>query len=133
MRIFVTGATGVLGNAVVPGLRDASRADLTREGIEALRALFKEPRSSYRGTCRRFQDVESFPKPIQSPLPIYSGGNVEGPIQRAASLCEGWLPAKIGLQDIRVTAHLVVKISDSIPNCTQHLHVLFTPNGHSAQ
>jgi probable F420-dependent oxidoreductase len=86
---------------VVPDLRDASRADLTREGIEALRVLFKEPQSSYQGTYRRFQDVESFPKPIQSPLPIYSGGNVEGSIQRAASLCEGWLPAKIGPEGIR--------------------------------
>jgi probable F420-dependent oxidoreductase len=86
---------------VVPDLRDASRADLTREGIEALRVLFQERRSSYQGAYRRFKDVESFPKPIQSPLPIYAGGNVEGSIERAASLCEGWLPAFLGPEDIR--------------------------------
>lgn len=87
--------------SVVPDLHDASRADLTLEGIEALRALFNEPRSTYHGKYRRFEDVESFPKPIQSPLPIYSGGNVEGSIRRAATLCEGWLPAKIGPDHIR--------------------------------
>jgi probable F420-dependent oxidoreductase len=87
--------------AVVPDLRDASRADLTAEGIEALRVLFTAPRSTYQGKYRRFADVESFPKPIQSPLPIYAGGNVEGAMRRAAELCEGWLPAKIGPDRIR--------------------------------
>jgi probable F420-dependent oxidoreductase len=86
---------------VAPDLRDASRADLTREGIEALRVLFNEPRSTYQGKYRHFEDVESFPKPIQSPLPIYSGGNPEGSIRRAAELCEGWLPAKLGPEGIR--------------------------------
>ena len=87
--------------SVVPDLRDASRADLISEGIEALRVLFSEPRSTYQGKYRRFSDVESFPKPVQSPLPIYSGGNVDGSIQRAAAMCEGWLPAKIGPERIR--------------------------------
>ena len=87
--------------SVIPDLRDASRADLLSEGIEALRVLFNEPRSTYQGKYRRFSDVESFPKPVQSPLPIYSGGNVDGSIQRAAAMCEGWLPAKIGPERIR--------------------------------
>ena len=33
---------------------------------------------------------------MQAPLPIYSGGNVDGSMRRAAELCQGWLPAKIG-------------------------------------
>ncbi|GIH18887.1 LLM class flavin-dependent oxidoreductase [Rugosimonospora africana] len=82
--------------AVAPDLRDASRAALTREGIEALRVLFTDRSSTYRGRYRHFEDVESYPKPVQSPLPIYSGGNVEGSMRRAGQLCEGWLPAKIG-------------------------------------
>jgi probable F420-dependent oxidoreductase len=82
--------------AVAPDLRHASRADLMREGIEALRALFTERHATYHGKYRRFEDVESFPKPIQAPLPIYSGGNVDGSLRRAAELCEGWLPAKLG-------------------------------------
>lgn len=86
---------------VAPDLRDASRADLTREGIEALRVLFNEPRSTYQGNYRHFEDVESFPKPLQSPLPIYSGGNPENAIRRAAELCEGWLPAMLGPEGIR--------------------------------
>jgi probable F420-dependent oxidoreductase len=86
---------------VAPVLRDASRADLLTEGIEALRTLLTQPRATYQGKYRRFEDVESFPKPLQVPLPIYSGGNVEGAIRRAAELCQGWLPAKIGPDRIR--------------------------------
>ena len=82
--------------AVRPDLDRANRAELTRETIESLRALFDQPRATYRGKYVHFEDVESFPKPQQAPLPIYSGGNADGSIRRAAELCQGWLPAKIG-------------------------------------
>lgn len=87
--------------AVLPDLKRASRAELTREGIEALRVLFDDSHSTYRGRYVHFEDVESFPKPVQSPLPIYSGGNVEGSIIRAARLCQGWLPAKLSPEQLR--------------------------------
>ncbi|MEV4143471.1 LLM class flavin-dependent oxidoreductase [Amycolatopsis sp. NPDC049691] len=81
--------------AVVPGLRHADRARLTRERIEALRLLWTERNASYHGEYVHFENVESFPKPVQAPLPLYSGGNAEGSLRRAASLCDGWLPAKL--------------------------------------
>ena len=70
------------------------------EGIESLRVLFERPRSTYEGKYRRFVDVESDPKPVQTPLPIFSGGNGTGALQRAGERCEGWLPAKIGPAEI---------------------------------
>jgi alkanesulfonate monooxygenase SsuD/methylene tetrahydromethanopterin reductase-like flavin-dependent oxidoreductase (luciferase family) len=85
--------------SVAPELAGASRAGLAREGIEALRVLFEQPRASYQGRYRRFDDVESYPKPVQAP--IYSGGNVEGSLRRAGELCDGWLPAKIGPDRVR--------------------------------
>jgi alkanesulfonate monooxygenase SsuD/methylene tetrahydromethanopterin reductase-like flavin-dependent oxidoreductase (luciferase family) len=33
-------------------------------------------------------------------LPIFSGGNGKGALQRAGERCEGWLPAKIGPAEI---------------------------------
>jgi alkanesulfonate monooxygenase SsuD/methylene tetrahydromethanopterin reductase-like flavin-dependent oxidoreductase (luciferase family) len=81
-------------------LADASRAKLMTEGIEALRVLFEQPRSTYDGKYRRFREVESYPKPVQSPLPIFSGGNAKGAIRRAGERCQGWLPAKVGPAEI---------------------------------
>jgi probable F420-dependent oxidoreductase len=84
--------------AVRPDVAGAHRARLTVETLEALRVLFEQRRATYHGEHVHFEDVESFPKPVQTPLPIYSGGNVDGSIRRAAQLCQGWLPAKIGPQ-----------------------------------
>ena len=50
--------------------------------------------SAIRWTSSRFRS-------LQSPLPIYSGGNVHGSMRRAGRLCEGWLPAKIGPERVR--------------------------------
>jgi probable F420-dependent oxidoreductase len=86
--------------SVVPDLANASRVDLMAEGIESLRVLFEQSRSTYEGKYRRFVAVESYPKPVQSPLPIFSGGNADGALRRAGEWCEGWLPAKIGPAEI---------------------------------
>jgi probable F420-dependent oxidoreductase len=82
--------------AVRPDLAGANRGELTRETLAAVRALWEQPRATYQGKYVRFTDVESYPKPVQTPLPVYSGGNVDGSLRRAAELCQGWLPAKIG-------------------------------------
>lgn len=82
--------------ATNPRLRGTARGDLVEEGIHAVRLLFEERRATHAGATYAFEDVEMYPKPAQQPLPIYSGGNAEGSIRRAAELCEGWLPAAIG-------------------------------------
>lgn len=84
-----------------PDLSSIPRSVLLRENILALRCLFEERRASFEGRHYRFSDVEMYPKPVQAPLPIYSAGNAEGSIRRAAELGQGWLPAGIGPQQIR--------------------------------
>lgn len=86
---------------VRPDLKTANRGRLTEETIGALRALFTQRRAGFHGEYVNFDDVESFPKPVQDPLPIYSGGNADGCLRRAAELCDGWMPAKIGPEAIR--------------------------------
>jgi len=87
--------------ATQPRLKEVSRAELVEEGIVAMRLLFTERRATYNGRHYQFEDVEMYPKPVQSPLPIFSAGNAEGSIRRAAELCEGWLPAAMGPERIR--------------------------------
>lgn len=84
-----------------PELAGASRAALMEEGLQALRLLFSERRASFEGEHHRFHDLEMFPKPVQDPFPIYSSGNAEGSIRRAARYGQGWLPAGIGPDRIR--------------------------------
>jgi alkanesulfonate monooxygenase SsuD/methylene tetrahydromethanopterin reductase-like flavin-dependent oxidoreductase (luciferase family) len=92
--------------------RSLHRGDYTRECIEALRALFEERRSSYEGTYISFEDVESYPKPIQDPLPILSGGNAPGTRLRAGTLCQGWMPACLTVAEIASGMSNIERIAD---------------------
>ena len=94
---------------LAPDLADASRTELMAESIDALRVLFERPRSTYQAKYRRFREVESYPKPVQSPLPIFSGGNAKGAIRRAGERCQGWLPAKLGPAEIATGREQVVE------------------------
>src|SRR5439155_3849340 len=97
--------------ALYPDAREARRGEIVDEGMRALRLLFTERKASFRGKHVRFQDVECFPKPRQSPLPMYAGGNHPEVRRRAGEYGEGWMPAVLspeeiarGVQDVRRAA-----------------------------
>lgn len=86
--------------ALAPG-RALHRGKYATEFMEALGRLFEERRSSFTGDYISFADIESYPKPVQDPLPILSGGNSEGARRRAATLAGGWLPACLTADEYR--------------------------------
>lgn len=78
---------------VYPSRRGIPRNELVEEGFEAMGRLFEQRRASYDGKHFAFHDVEMYPKPVQTPFPIYSCGNADGTIRRAATFGAGWMPA----------------------------------------
>src|SRR5207237_2476077 len=96
-----TGAYREEYEALYPDARDARRGEIVDEGMRALRLLFTERKASFRGKHVRFEEVECFPKPLQSPLPIYAGGNHPEVRRRAGELGDGWLPAVLTPEEIR--------------------------------
>jgi alkanesulfonate monooxygenase SsuD/methylene tetrahydromethanopterin reductase-like flavin-dependent oxidoreductase (luciferase family) len=76
------------------------RGDLVDEGMRALRQLFTERRATFRGRHVRFEEVECFPKPRQTPLPMYAGGNHAEVRRRAGEYAEGWMPAVLSPEEI---------------------------------
>jgi probable F420-dependent oxidoreductase len=96
--------------AMYPG-RPMHRGRYATEFLESLNVLFTERRASYEGAYISFSDVESYPKPVCSPLPVLSGGNAPGSRERAARYGTGWIPACLtpdemaeGIADIRAKA-----------------------------
>jgi alkanesulfonate monooxygenase SsuD/methylene tetrahydromethanopterin reductase-like flavin-dependent oxidoreductase (luciferase family) len=63
------------------------------EQVAALRLLFSQRRAAYEGKYVQFAELESFPKPVQQPLPIYLSGNSASAIDRAAASADGWIVA----------------------------------------
>ena len=99
--------------AMFPG-RQVHRGRMVDEGIQALRTLFTEDRSSFNGENYCFKDIRSYPKPLQDPFPIYSGGNALGCRRRAAELCQGWLPAVLSPSEVSSGVEDIHKFGDSV-------------------
>ncbi len=96
-----TGAYREEYEALAPDARGVKRGEIVDEGIQALRLLFTERRASFAGRHVRFKDVECFPKPVQSPMPIYAGGNHPEVRRRAGQWGQGWMPAVLSPEEIR--------------------------------
>lgn len=103
-RVIVGAGTGAYREEFVktlPHLAHAHRGRLMDETLTAVRMLLTEHRASFTGEYVAFDDVEMYPKPVQDPLPIYSAGNADASIRRAARFGQGWLPAGIGPEAVR--------------------------------
>lgn len=96
-----TGAYREEYEALFPDAKDAHRGTIVDEGMKALRLLFTERKATFRGRYVRFEDVECFPKPVQSPMPIYAGGNHPEVRRRAGEYAQGWMPAVLAPEEIR--------------------------------
>ena len=67
------------------------RAQRTREYIEAMRRLWGDPLSSYKGEFVNFENVRSFPKPMRgADLPVFFGGESGPALRRVAEYGNGW-------------------------------------------
>lgn len=77
------------------------RGDMLDEMIPALRALWEGKPCSFKGKYYEFNDVESFPTPVQAPLPLYIGGNSPEGRRRVAEYGQGWLPAALPPEEIK--------------------------------
>lgn len=90
------------------GIAFGERGRVLDEHLRAMRALFTEDTPAFDGDYYRFSNIGFEPKPVQSRLPLWIGGN-SGPARgRAARLGDGWhvidLPAselEKGVVDLR--------------------------------
>ncbi|HKU96657.1 MAG TPA: TIGR03619 family F420-dependent LLM class oxidoreductase [Vineibacter sp.] len=113
--------------ALQPGTR-MDRGDIVDEGLQALRTLFTERVASFEGKFYRFRDVELWPKPYQSHLPIYVGGNNPNNIRRTVAWGDGWLPAGMhverlrkDVQSLRIMAEQAGRDPKTIEVCPQFI------------
>lgn len=73
------------------GVPWARRAHRTREYVEAMRTLWGEENSTYKGEFVNFENARSFPKPAHGgKLPILVGGQTDPALKRAAEYGDGW-------------------------------------------
>jgi probable F420-dependent oxidoreductase len=87
------GVGWVREEAEAVGTSFSDRGRRTDEAIEAMRALWRQPVSRYRGAFVRFDGVVSRPKPLREDgPPIIVGGHSRAAARRAGRLGDGFYP-----------------------------------------
>ncbi|HEY8679619.1 MAG TPA: LLM class F420-dependent oxidoreductase [Candidatus Dormibacteraeota bacterium] len=65
---------------------------LLRERVLAMREIWTREEAEFHGELVDFDPIWSWPKPVQSPLPVYVGGNTENTLKRVIAYGDGWIP-----------------------------------------
>jgi probable F420-dependent oxidoreductase len=70
-----------------------TRWTLMRERVEAMKAIWTEEESEYRGEMVNFGPMWSWPKPVQKPHPpVVLGGSGPKILERVVRYGDGWMP-----------------------------------------
>jgi probable F420-dependent oxidoreductase len=73
----------------VPHRERGARVD---EGLEAVRALWRDGPATFRGRFTNFENVSIDPKPAQKPgPPVWIGGRSDAALRRAGRVGDGWV------------------------------------------
>lgn len=83
------------------GVPFAERGRRTDEAIQVMRLLWTRDEVTFHGRFFRLDRISVFPRPWQSPPPIWIGGKSEAAQRRAALLGDGWIPSFITPEEFR--------------------------------
>ncbi|MDH3663711.1 MAG: LLM class F420-dependent oxidoreductase [Alphaproteobacteria bacterium] len=67
---------------------------------KAMQAIWTADEAAYQGDFVQFDNIWSWPKPVQKPHPpILLGGETKYTLRRVVDFCDGWFPRPRGFQD----------------------------------
>ena len=102
-RLFPAVGVGVelLREFDASGVPFSQRGRRTDEAIQVIRLLWTQDEVSFQGEFYKLDRVSIFPKPWQTPPPIWIGGKSEAAMRRTARLGDGWIPSFITPEEMR--------------------------------
>lgn len=75
------------------GTDPSRRWRLLRERVEAMKAIWTTDEASYDGEFVKFENIWSWPKPMQKPHPpVLMGGDSPKTLERIVKYCDEWMP-----------------------------------------
>ena len=87
----------------------AERGRVADDYLAAMRAVWTQPKPSYRGPYVAFDGVQAMPRPVQTPVPIVVGGRTAPAYRRAVTQGHGWYGFGINVED---TQKIVATLRD---------------------
>jgi len=82
----------------------AERGRVADDYLAAMRAVWTQPKPSYKGPYVSFDGVQAMPRPVQAPVPIVVGGRTAPAYRRAVTQGHGWYGFAIGVEDTQKIA-----------------------------
>jgi probable F420-dependent oxidoreductase len=82
------------------GVPFADRGARTDDHVHALRALWEQDTSTYRGEFVEFENAKMYPKPVNGTVPIVVGGHTKPAARRAGRLGDGFFPARTSPEEL---------------------------------
>ncbi len=80
----------------------ATRHKLSRERIEAMKAIWTQNKAEYHGEFVNFDPMMTWPKPVQQPhVPVIVGGAFQYAAKRAIRYGDGWIPRADRIAELR--------------------------------
>lgn len=83
------------------GVTFSERGRRTDEAIRVIRMLWTQDEVTFQGDFYKLERISVFPKPWQTPPPIWIGGKSEAAMRRTARLGDGWMPSFITPDEMR--------------------------------
>ena len=104
--LLITGASWNIEEMRNHGTDPRTRHELMEERVLAMREIWANDEATFHGGFVNFDRIWSWPKPVQSPMPVWLGGNSAGAEDRALRAATGWAPIHVPGMPERVRAHI---------------------------
>jgi probable F420-dependent oxidoreductase len=95
------------------GVPFRERGRRTDEMIRVMRLLWTEDEVTFQGEFYRLERISVFPRPWQTPPPIWIGGKSEAAQRRTARLGDGWIPSFITPVEFRTGVERVRELAEA--------------------
>jgi probable F420-dependent oxidoreductase len=82
------------------GVPHNQRGRLADEYLQVMQLLWTEKRPKFQGRYLTIDAVAFEPAPLQTPFPLWVGGNSDAALRRAVRFGEGWRPTQVELETL---------------------------------
>jgi probable F420-dependent oxidoreductase len=113
------------------GVAFAERGRIADDYVAAMRAVWTQPKPSYRGPYVSFEGVQAMPRPVQTPVPIVVGGRTPPAFRRAVTQGHGWYGFGVDVRETQKLGEALGEAAKKYPRPPElgPLEISVTPPG----
>jgi probable F420-dependent oxidoreductase len=131
-RVMLGVGTGYLEpEFAAVGANFADRGVVTDEYLDAMQSLWYDEHPEYHGRFADFGGVDAYPRPVQQPIPLITGGHSGPAYRRAVARAHGWYGYWLTPEQVATSLAGLRAAADEVerPADLGELEISVTPQG----